>query len=1025
MSDIINIRGKRTPVQWRSVEDYEGQKAALEAPDSDSPNAQLAAEQDLTRRGFMGWTGATVAGASALLSGCIRKAEEQILPYTRRPEDYIPGQPAYFATSASIGGGVVGLLVESQDGRPTKIDGNPRHPGSGKGSTAFAQAEVMELYDSERTRTPLKDGHEATWADWDTFAGSHFKGGGRGVALLLDDTDSPTVQRLLGAFRRKNPQAKVYQHGPGRRSNTLAGLDSVGLTGLQPVYDLGRAKVILSLDSDFLGVDGDTVANSAGFAKGRQVADVSASMSRLYAVEAAFSITGMAADNRLRLASSQVRNFLIALGKKVFGSGVAAPAGAEAVVSALRPTALDPTTDKWVGVVAADLVANKGSGALVVGERQPASVHALAALLNTALGNVGSTVAFAARDDLKLDGGIAELTASLTGGSVSTLVVLDGNPVSRAPGALGFAAALGKAATVVHVGLRNDATAKKSGWHLPVSHFLESWGDHRSTEGTAALQQPLIEPLYGTRSVAEILGGLTGEGSKGLDLVRATWSDSSDADWRKALHEGVVSGSTGSLITPLLAADPAPVVDPDAATPAPPAPSAHAWNWSDTGAIVGKAHVPAGSSPIEVNWRLDYTLFDGRYANNPWLQELPDPMTKLAWDNIAQLSPKTASGLSVKHGDFVNLEIEGRSLDLPVTVTPGVADNTVILSLGYGEAGLGQYADEGLGFDTNSLRDAAFPAFRVGVGLSKAKGRDYELATTQNHHRMEPGFGYPARPLVRENTLAEFKEEPGFVDGFELLPEDKLKSLWVQPNVTTGHQWGKSIDLNLCTGCNSCTIACQAENNISVVGKERVAYGREMHWIRIDRYFTGDPEDPEAVVQPIACAHCETAPCEGVCPVAATSHGPEGLNDIAYNRCVGTRYCANNCPYKVRRYNFFAYAKDEDTANPNVVLQRNPDVTVRFRGVIEKCSYCVQRINAAKIDAKRSGDGKVPDGAIVPACAQACPTEAIVFGDQNDPTTMVSKAKANPRNYALLAELNIHPRTTFLARIRNPNPELA
>ncbi len=1026
MSDLISIRGKRKPQQWRSVEDYEGQVAALEVADSDSPNAQLAAEKDLSRRGFLGWSGATVAGASALLSGCIRKAEEHILPYSRRPEDFIPGKPAYFATAANIGGSVVGLLVESQDGRPTKIEANPQHPGSGNGTTTWAQAEVMELYDPQRSKAPVHAGAETDWAAWDEFAKVHFGGlrasGGGGVALLLQDATSPTLQRLVAAFRQKNPRALVYQHDAGHRANTFAGLDAVGLSGLQPVYDLARARVIVALDSDFLGVDGDTMRNSAGFAAGRQVADPSASMSRLYAVEASFSITGMAADNRLRLASSQVRNFLIALAKKVLSSGVDAPAGAADVIAALRPTALDATAETWVTELAKDLVANRGRSALVVGERQPASVHALAHLVNVALGNVGNAVAFAPRHAVTGAADIAALAAAIGAGSVSTLIVLGGNPVSRAPAALGFGDLMGKVATSIHLGLRNDATGKKSTWHLPVSHFLEAWGDQRSTDGTVAIQQPLIEPLYGTRSEIEVLAGLNGSTDGGLALVRATWPTLADADWRKSLHDGVVAGSAASLVAP---AATAPADGGEMMIAGAVARPANTWSWVNVGAIVGKDHVSAGASTVEVNWVLDYGVFDGRYANNPWLQELSDPMTKVAWGNVAQLSPKTASGLGVKHGDFVNIELGGRSLDLPVTVTPGVADDAVILSLGYGEPTLGQYAEEGAGFDTNSLRDAEYPAFRVGAGLKKAKAQDYEIASTQHHDRMEPGFGYPARPLVRENTLEEFKKDPGFVEGFELLEADRLKSLWDQPNVTTGQQWGKSIDLNLCTGCNACTVACQAENNISVVGKERVAYGREMSWIRIDRYFTGDPDAPQAVVQPIACAHCETAPCEGVCPVAATSHSPEGLNDIAYNRCIGTRYCANNCPYKVRRYNFFAYAKDEDGKNPNLALQRNPDVTVRFRGVIEKCTYCVQRITAAKIEAKRSGDGTVPDGAIVPACAQVCPTDAIVFGDQNDPSTMVSKAKANPRNYALLAELNLHPRTTFLARIRNPNPELA
>lgn len=1019
MSDFVTIASKKAPPQqWRSIQEREGKLDTQGLHDQESPNGQLKAEVELNRRGFMGVTGVTLAAAASALSGCIRKDREYIVPLNERPEDYVPGRPAYFTTAAQIGGEVQPLLIKSQDGRPIKIDGNPRHPeGAGGSSNAWAQATIMDLYDPDRLTRPMRAGEAAGWDAWEAFAAERMKGlkakGGDGFAVLMEDDKSPTVARLIAELRSAVPLARFYRWDDTARTAATQGAALVGVPGHRPRYDLSKAAVILTLDSDFLGTDG-SLRLQRQFTEGRRVESIDATMNRLYAVESFFSNTGMSADNRLRLPSSQIRNFLIALAKALFAGGVPTPAGASKLVDAMRPGPLGPTEEQWVQVLAADLIANAGGSAILVGERQPASVHALANLVNAALGNVGSTVAFVPSYDATEFGDIGDLVKQA--GFTDTLLILGGNPAERTPASLGLAAAIKQVPHSIHLTSSYNATAQAVSWALPQSHYLEAWGDLRAGDGSVTIQQPLLAPMYGSRSTIEVLKDLLGRSGHGHGEVQATWNDGGDfeSQWRSWLYDGRIPGTAADPVAPGAAL----------AIPAGAGAATVAFDWSRTAAIIGTAVVAEHGSPLELGFLLSYTLADGRYGNNPWLLELPDPVTKLTWDNAALMSPSTARAAGVDgDGDFVNLEIEGRSLDLPAWVVPGMADNVVLVQLGWNESAAGRYG-EGYGFAANTLRNHESPWFQVGVGLT-ARSRKHVMATVQHHHRLDPGFNYGPRPLVRENTLAEFRKTPDFVENSELLPADKLKSLWVQPNETGGQQWGMTIDLNSCTGCGTCTVACQAENNVQVVGKERVSEGREMAWIRIDRYFTGDPENPEMVMQPVACAHCETAPCEGVCPVGATVHGPEGLNDIAYNRCIGTRYCANNCPYKVRRYNFFAYSKDNYEANDLVALQRNPDVTVRFRGVVEKCSYCVQRINTAKIAAKRDGTRFVKDGAITPACAQACPGQAITFGDINDPTSRVALLKRNPRNYAMLAELNIHPRTTYLARLRNPNPELA
>ena len=1026
--------------QWRSLEELHGDPSLGAMADRESPQAQREADvASLSRRGFMGFTTASLAAASAVLSGCIRKPREHILPYTKRPEDLLPGVPWEYATTAPIGQSVLGLVVKSQDGRPSKVDGNPLHGQSLGRSNVWAQASIHDLYNPDRSREVLHgDGRRswtdeggATWEDFDTFAATHFPTlqarGGEGLALLIQHRPSPTFQHLLRRFREEFPKAKVFVDDVALRSNEIAGAALVGMDGKTLASSIKGAQVIVALDHDFLGGEGDSVRLSAEFADGRRLRGAGSKMNRLYAVEPGFTATGAMADNRLRLRASQVGGFLAALAKALFGAGVTAPAGAEAVASKLA----DGDFGDWPAKLAADLVANRGESVLLIGERQGPAVHALALMLNVALGNLDRTVSLERFCGSLGDGGLAELKAGI--GAVKTLVVMGGNPVYEAPAELGMAAALQGVETLIHHGQMADETGKLAGWHLPAAHFLEAWGDWRSSQGQVGLQQPLVAPLFDSRSELELLSVILGKKRGGHELVRATWEPAFGAGfekrWRRWLHDGVMDDTSRGLFHDFMVAKMTSVapdgeqlqdaVEDQAEAPA--APAALAWAWAGLAEAAASLTASQGGMELDLSW--DGKLFDGRYANNPWLQELPDTMSKLSWDNAALVSPKTARELGVQQGDMVEVSASGQKVSMAVLPSPGVADGAVVSALGYGRTAGGRWGTEP-GWSVASLRTVKAPWIVEGVSVTKASGH-YELATSQNHHRLEPRPGWKPRPLIREATLKEYNAKPDYPLEQELLPPERLKSLWDSPNPTEGQQWGMSIDLSVCTGCNACTVACQAENNISVVGKERCLDGREMSWIRLDRYYTGDEDNPEAVLQPIACSQCETAPCEGVCPVAATSHSPEGLNDIAYNRCIGTRYCANNCPYKVRRYNFFNYSKENDTDNENLPLMRNQNVTVRFRGVIEKCTYCVQRINQAKIEAKREGRGAVADGAIVVACEQVCPTQAIVFGDTKDPDSRVSKMKALEHDYALLSELNLYPRTTFLGKVRNPNPELA
>jgi molybdopterin-containing oxidoreductase family iron-sulfur binding subunit len=833
------------------------------------------------------------------------------------------------------------------------------------------------LYDPDRAQRVLHAGKDSSWAEfvaaWAELEKKHLEDGGAGLALLTPSFASPTRWRLLKEFHSRFPKAQFAAYEPVSDENVVWATPFLDGATLQPVLHVENAAVIVTLDADILGCDPEDVRHIAGFAAGRRAAIDGKPMNRLWSVEAAYSLTGAMADHRVRLASRKIPAVVAALASRVM-PGVT---GADV-----------PGVDaSWLDAIAKDLKDNRGRGLIVAGPGQPVEVHSGVRALNEALGNVGTTVTYHETYDAVLPSrsSLAGLVTAMNAGSVSTLVILGGNPAYDAPSDLGFTAAMKKVATTVALATHLHETAKLTSWSIPSAHFLESWDDARAVDGTLSVVQPLILPLFGGKGATELWGLLaTGKDQSGYDLVRETWKPllgeaGFDKHWNRVLHDGLLAGSATGPISPLV--------------------NLQAIARLSTGATDG----------VEVHFRPSPYLHDGRYANDGWLQELPDPVTKLTWDNPALLSPPTAKALGVADEDLVTVTVRGRSLTLPAMIVPGQADGTVMLTLGYGRKDAGRVAS-GVGFDAYALRSSEAPDFDTGT-VAKAAGTA-TLAPTQEHGSME------GRPLIREASLEEYRKDPAFAQEAVELP--KLESMWTEKPYDAGHQWAMTIDLNSCVGCNACVVACQSENNIPIVGKDQVRRGREMHWIRVDRYFEGAPEKPRMIFQPVPCMQCENAPCEQVCPVAATVHDDEGLNVMVYNRCIGTRYCSNNCPYKVRRFNFFNYTKD----TPELLkLVQNPDVTVRSRGVMEKCTYCTQRINAAKLDARLAGK-ELEDGDIKTACQQACPASAIEFGDLLDPASRVVAGKKDPRNYALLAELNSKPRTTYLAKVRNPHPDL-
>jgi len=989
MSPIGNDNGMTGRAYWRSLDQLADTPEFKEFLHREFPQGASELTDPLTRRNFLTLMGASLALAG--LAGC-RRPVEKILPYVIPPEDLVPGIPQYYATTMSVGTHAYGLLVESHEGRPTKIEGNKLHPSTLGKTNALLQASILNLYDPDRSASLLNDGGERTWDEfvvhWQEKL-AHFKETqGAGLAILSEAFASPTLAALKTEFERTFPQARWVAYEPISEENIDEGIRITTGQSLRPLPHYELAKTILALDSDFLLTESEDISATRGYAAGRRMDAATDEMNRLYVAEGGFSLTGSLADHRLRVKNSAIGAFAAALAQKLSARGVSLP------IENFAAAGGQSFDEKWLNAVADDLVEHRGECLVVTGQHQPAVVHALVFAINSALGNVGKTIEYCELTDVAQSrrAELKTLIDDMRAGSVETLFVLGGNPLYDTPGDSRFAAAFAKVPETIHLSSHIDETSRKSKWHLPRAHSLESWGDARAADGTLSIVQPLISPLFDGHSDIEVANLLvSGRDRRGYELVRETWKKflptlDYEKKWDRVLHDGLLAESALPKVQPKTDA-------------------------SAIGKALAAASLNASSgNGLEVRFMASPKVHDGRFANNGWLQELPETVTKICWDNAAIISTGTAEKLGLKSQDVVRLSSGERSIEIPAWVQPGHADDAVTIWLGHGRTSAGRVGNN-VGVNAFELVSLMTPDILLGATMTPTL-RTHVLANTQDHGSME------GRPIVREATIDEFRKEPNFAE--EMVEHPPLKSLWQEHDYSEGYQWGMSIDLNSCTGCNACTIACQSENNIPIVGAEQVHNGREMHWIRIDRYYTGDMENPEVVHQPVACQHCENAPCEQVCPVAATMHSEEGLNTMVYNRCIGTRYCSNNCPYKVRRFNFFNYTKD----TPELVkMAMNPNVTMRFRGVMEKCTYCVQRISRARIGAK-DDNREIKDGEVVAACQQACPADAIVFGNINDPDSKVSQMKKRDRRYELLAELNVKPRTSFRAKLRNPNPKL-
>ncbi|NLH99078.1 MAG: TAT-variant-translocated molybdopterin oxidoreductase [Chthonomonadales bacterium] len=994
-SRLADLSSRLSGRQWRSLDEL-----------ADTPEFQAWVEDEfperaslltLDRRKFFQVMGASLALAG--LTGCRFLPQRRAVPFVQAVEDLVPGKPRYYATAVVLAGIGTGVLARSNDGRPTKLEGNPLHPGSLGATDAITQATLLDLYDPDRTRNVLRNGAISTWdaflADVRATLASQRAARGAGVRILTGAITSPTladqIQRLLDAY----PEARWYQWEAVNRDNVRAGTEQAFGRPLNPVYSFDTANVVLTLDADPLDQMPGHVRYARDIMSGRVVRPDARSMNRLYAVESVLSNMGATADHRLPVRPREVGTIAVAIARRL---GLDVPG-----------VTISDAQSRWVDACVADLKANKGQCVVVVGDHQPPALHALAARMNEELGAVGSAVSYTEplypnwHDAL---GGLSELTDDMDADKVRLLIMLGVNPVYDAPADVPFGKALKKVGCAVHLGLRKNETSELSRWHVPEAHSLEAWGDCRAYDGTASVIQPIIRPLFGGKSAIELIASLAGRPRDGYQIVREHWRSALgtadfDRRWRRAIHDGLIEGTEFPTVSVR-------VQSPDRSLRG-----------------LSEAIAPGRSAGLEVAFAPDPTIWDGRFASNGWLQELPKPITRLTWDNAALIAPSTAQAASVADGDLVELQLRGRTVVAPAKVQPGQPKDLVTLHLGYGRSQAGAIGSL-VGFSAGALRTRDAMWFTSGISLRRT-GRRYTFAKTEHHHAIRDGKinGTQGRDIVRVMPFAEMEadeQDANHAASHEPAHGGEHPSLYPRDeHAYDGHRWGMSIDLSLCTGCNACVIACQAENNIPVVGKEQVLRGREMHWIRIDRYYEGDPDDPTVHHQPVLCMHCENAPCEPVCPVAATVHSHEGLNQMVYNRCVGTRYCSNNCPYKVRRFNFLNYANHHDV--PIKQLLQNPNVTVRGRGVMEKCTFCVQRINAARIEAKKQGR-PVRDGEVVTACQAACPPQAIVFGDIADPNSAVSRAKRESRDYSLLDDLNTRPRLTYLAKLTNKHPQL-
>jgi len=913
------------------------------------------------------------------LTSCGPEADErQLLPYVQEPENVIPGQNSYYATALTQDGYATGVLVAHQMARPIKVEGNPDHPASLGAASAIMQASILEMYDPRRAQTIVGDGQIAPW---ESFVAALYNrrtalsaNKGSGLRILSGPSGSPMLAAQIASLQQQFPGMRWHQWQPLHRDNELAAASKSFGQPAERIFDVGSADRILGVGSDLISAAPGWLAYARAFAAARRPAETGGKMSRVYALESTPTLLGAKADHRLAMRPDEIMMSMRYLAGLV-GAGPQAWSAQDC-----------PHAD-WLKAAADDLTQNKGRAFVHAGREQPAEIHLLADAINNTLGAFGKTVRLVAPVTTSAASvqSLSELTGDMAAGKVNTLLIFGTNPIYDAPADVNFAAALRCVRFSVCLSLYDDETARACTWRLPGTHEYETWSDARAFDGTVTIQQPQVRPLYGGHSAQQILAVLTGNlATDDYTLLRTFWQQRAQQEnrgdfetfWHEAIQKGIVPNTAAEALAVTPRADIA------AALPVPPAGTPGA---------------------LQVLFRPDEGTWDGCYADNPWLLEMARTFTRLTWDNAALIAPATAKRLGLVSEDVIEISSNDRKLTAPVFVLPGQAENCLTLPLGWGRAAGGLGA--GVGFDAYRLRTASEPWNAVGVSISKS-GKTYRLATTQHQDHVE------GRDLIREASLDRFNSDPG-----SIVRREKAESLY--PGFKYPERaWAMAVDLNSCIGCQACTIACQAENNVPIVGKDQVLDGRVMHWLRIDRYYSGPADAPDVAFEPMPCMHCENAPCEVVCPVHATVHDHEGLNLMVYNRCVGTRFCSNNCPYKVRRFNFFAYAYTPDNDRPPESW--NPEVTVRGRGVMEKCTYCIQRIRTTQIAADRD-NRQIRDGEIVTACQQSCPTQAIIFGDRNDRGSAVAKRKSTPIDYVLLDELNTRPRTSYSALIRNPN----
>ncbi len=1012
------------PALWRSFAELENTPEFAQVVEREFPGGIEKNSSGLTKRDFVKLMGASVALTA--LTGC-RRPEAQLVPFTKGVEWSVPGKFLYYATAMPTRGGAMPLVASTVDGRPTKLEGNPLHPASNGATDAFAQASVLDLYDPHRSRTVKCGGREVVTGEFEAYLARLSEKRPEGLAFLVERKNSPTRDRLRGELEQRFPGLIWSEYEP--LGDDREAVTAAFGAGVRVVPKFERADVILALDSDFLSSASEYGPGyAAGFYPRRNPDQLGAPMNRLYVVENHYTCTGGMADHRYRCKASLVGEFTRRLATRIVE--LTNHPGLATVLGAAPQTKAD-FDEKWIAECAADLARNPGRGLVLAGNQQPAWVQALVFGINEALGNHGMTILGVA-DDAPPTAPLGQLVEAIRAGAVKTLFILGGNPAYNAPANFALRNLLTHVPEVVRVGMFEDETSAVSEWHVPAAHYLEAWGDARTFDGTYTPIQPMILPLWGGVSELEILARLGGNAQpSGLDLVRQTYGLLSGAaaheGWSEFLRDGFLPGSQAAARDLAFRANEA-------------------------------VRLTESAAPIEEGIELVFlqssSVDDGRYANNSWLQETPDFETKVTWDNVALVSPATAARLGIRANNFgllqkvtalnhevdfdmvadlITLNAGDVAIEAAAIVAPGHADDSISLALGYGRKGVSALFDN-VGFDAYPLRTSDSPRFRTGIAVS-GTGRTYPLARTQEHKSME------GRDLFREGTRERYKKDPKFVQSMGLVDAHNppTTSLYEHPRLTAPEQWGMVIDLNTCIGCSACAVACQAENNVPVVGKAEVRRNRDMAWMRIDRYFAGNPDNPEMLAQAMLCQHCENAPCESVCPVNATVHSEEGLNLMAYNRCIGTRYCANNCPWKVRRFNYFDYNQrplEELYWGPlapkgmadSLKMVKNPNVTVRMRGVMEKCTFCIQRIEEAKISrmvqAGPRNKYEVPVPKFQTACQQACPSDSIVFGNIADPKDRVTRLRQSERGYVTLKYLNTQPRVTYLARIKNPNPAM-